>query len=75
MESLKVSSKIKTVSDKVTKKTKKQKNWTIMMSCSTLQEKTQTKRKAIPEREDCLRRNEELILDCCLKVDPGERVP
>lgn len=46
-----------------------------MMSCSTLQEKNQTKRKAIPEREDCLRRNEELILDCCLKVDPGERVP
>ena len=46
-----------------------------MMSCSTLQEKNQTKKKAIPEREDCLRRNEELILQFCLKGDPGERVP
>ena len=43
-----------------------------MMSCSTLQEKNQTKKKAIPEREDCLRRNEELILQFCLKGDPGE---
>lgn len=46
-----------------------------MMSCLTLQEKNQTKKKAIPEREDCLRRNEELIFQFCLKGDPGERVP
>ena len=32
--------------------TKKKKNWNIMMSCSTLQEKNQTKKKAIPEREN-----------------------
>lgn len=42
-----------------------------MMSCSTLQEKNQTKKKAIPERENCLRRNEELIFEFCLQGDPG----